>query len=135
MQIKLKNVSSIIKQKKEFIDEDLLSSIGHFVFDTAFKEMKSFDNLIININGFYSYFYTQKRLLELKNTITVFLETGVAPLKDKVKTTFLPYTSKEDLLIMLDKINARLVDYDNYLKEKKQNRDERYPMGFQQKEI
>jgi hypothetical protein len=112
-----------------------LSSIGHFVFDTAFKEIKSFDHLIVNIDGFYSFFYTQKRLLELKASINTFLETGVVPLRDKVKLTFLPYSSKEELLNMLLKIEARLIDYDNYLKEKKANRDERYPMGFQQKEI
>lgn len=135
MQVKLKDVSKTIKEKKEFIDEEMLSSIGHFVFDKAFKEIKSFDNLIVNINGFYSFFYTKKRLLELKNSITVFLETGVVPLKDKVKLTFLPFSSKEELNNMLTKIDARLLDYEDYLKTKKANRDERYPMGYQKKDI
>lgn len=128
MLVKIKDVSKKIKEKKEFIDEELLQSIGNFVFEKAFKEIKSFDNLIVNINGFYSFFYTQKRLLELKASITTFLETGVIPLKDKVKLTFLPFTSKEELTLMLSKIDARLIDYTNYLKEKKQNRDERYPL-------
>ena len=104
MLVKIKDVTKTIKEKNEYVDEELISSIGHFVFDKAFKEIKSFDNLIVNINGFYSFFYTKQRLLELKKSITTFLETGVAPLKDKVKLTFLPYTSKDDLLVMLGKI-------------------------------
>lgn len=135
MIVKIKDVSKTIKAKKEYVDEEMLSSIGHFVFDTAFKELKSFDNLIVNINGFYSFFYTQKRLLELKNSITTFLETGVVPLKDKVKLTFLPFTSKEDLVIMLNKIEARLLDYDDYLKNKKIVRDERNKMVDEQEQL
>lgn len=128
MQVKLKDVSKKIKEKKEYIDEEMLSSIGHFIFDTAFKEIKSFDNLIVNIEGFYSFFYTKKRLEELKNSINIFLETGVVPLKDKVKLTFLPYTSKEELQALLVKIEARLLDYEDYLKNKKINRDERHKL-------
>jgi len=128
MQVKLKDVSKKIKEKKEYIDEEMLSSIGHFIFDTAFKEIKSFDNLIVNIEGFYSFFYTKKRLEELKNSINIFLETGVVPLKDKVKLTFLPYTSKEELQTLLVKIEARLLDYEDYLKNKKINRDERHKL-------
>ena len=128
MLVKIKDVSKQIKEKKEYIDENLLYSIGNFVFEKAFKEIKSFDNLIVNIDGFYAFFYTQKRLLELKESVNIFLETGTVRLKDKVKLTFLPYTSKEDLLAMLAKIEARLLDYEDYLKNKTINRNERSKM-------
>jgi hypothetical protein len=135
MLVKINEVTKKIKEKKEYIDEEMMTSIGHFVFDEAFAQIKSFDNLIININGFYSFFYTKKRLEELKQSIEHFLETGIVPLRNKVKLTFLPYSSKEEILQMLTKIDARLLDYEDYLKNKKINRDERIKLGEEKKKL
>lgn len=96
------------------LDTEILRSIGYFIFSELKKEMNLFKRISIKLEGFGIWFYRRNKLKELKRRITNTLN----------KTKEEPYYSlrnmTEDEVRELERlVDARMVDYENYVKEKK----------------
>jgi predicted house-cleaning noncanonical NTP pyrophosphatase (MazG superfamily) len=120
-----REIAKSLKVKKG-IDQELMESISKFVFQKTYEEMSNMTDLIINIEGFCTFFYSRKRLLQLKLKIEGLLsDRDVSINNKKIRVQYLKDMSKEEMEILLVKVNNLLNRYDEYIAEKTDLKDKR----------
>ena len=114
-----KDIANKVASKKE-VDAAAIESIASFMFDQVYEEMFKFNDLILNLPGFCSFFYTKKRLEQLKLRLTNKLNGDFTTLNNqKVKMSFLTKLSNDETEALLKKIDVLLERYDEYISEKR----------------
>ena len=115
----IKLVASKIAKKKE-VDDQVLESIGDFMFGQVYENMFNFEDLVLSLPGFCSFFYTKKRLEQLRIRLEDKLKGVFETLPNqKIKMSYLSTLPEQETKELLAKVNKLLVRYDEYITEKR----------------
>ena len=117
---KFREITDIAADKRN-IDQELMYSIGLFIFTETKKEMTKLDKLSIVLDGFGIWFYRKNKLIEEKALIERMLRERGGPQKRNHLTPF----SDDELRIKIQKIDSLLETYKEYISGKKETRQKR----------
>jgi hypothetical protein len=113
--------------KESNIEEDMLQSMSEFVFRECKEEMGKFNNLSVYFKGFFTWFYGRKRLSDLRDRIDRLLEMhSNKTLKPILRKSFLSKMRVPELQELRIKVEQRLLQYEDYVQEKKDIRHANY---------
>lgn len=101
------------------VSKEVLQSMTDFVFMETKREMAGFNVLRMNFSGLFVWFYGKKRLEILQGRI----EKGIAGFDNRnpshMKKSFIGRMDLEQLQETLVKVKKLLLDYEDYIGEKK----------------